>query len=421
MSHIHPGGESGDIAIRRITEAELPAWRKTVDAGFLRPAGTTEARLEHVPYAEGRFTAAYAGARVVGALRSFTTELTVPGGTPLAADALTHVAVLPSHRRRGLLTRLVGDELRAAAGRGEPVAVLVAAEPTVYGRYGFGPVTRLGGYEVDVPRCGGVRVPPEAGTVEALDPSEVREVGPVLHERFRRGQPGAVARDPRWWRVDTGGLRHPLRSPSAPLCVAHRDRSGEVTGLLLYSLEESWDGGLPDSRLVVLDLLALDATATAALWGYCLSLDWVTRVSADNLAPDDPLPLLLGNPRAARASATDCDFLWLRLLDLPEALGARTYASAGRVTLRVTDEAGYAHGHFTLETTTDGTGTCTRTETGPADLALDVSTLAPLYLGLETLPRLHAAGLVEELHPGAVKRADLMLRTPLRPWCPDGL
>ncbi|MFE5589942.1 sterol carrier protein domain-containing protein [Streptomyces sp. NPDC056549] len=75
---------------------------------------------------------------------------------------------------------------------------------------------------------------------------------------------------------------------------------------------------------------------------------------------------------------------------------------------------------FALETAGDGTGTCARVEPRRADLALDVSTLASLYLGHETAARLHAAGQIEELTPGATHRADSVFRTPLGPWCPDG-
>src|SRR5438105_12662991 len=40
-----------------------------------------------------------------GTLLSFTTELTLPGGTSLQANAVSAVTVLPTHRRRGLLTQ----------------------------------------------------------------------------------------------------------------------------------------------------------------------------------------------------------------------------------------------------------------------------------------------------------------------------
>ncbi|MFE7602330.1 sterol carrier protein domain-containing protein [Streptomyces sp. NPDC057494] len=84
------------------------------------------------------------------------------------------------------------------------------------------------------------------------------------------------------------------------------------------------------------------------------------------------------------------------------------------------DDAGHADGWFALETAGDGTGTCARVEPRRADLALDVSTLARLHLGHETAARLHAAGQIEELTPGATHRADSVFRTPLGPWCPDG-
>src|SRR5687768_12639657 len=84
-----------------------------------------------------RVLGAYDGDRVVATFRSYGMELTVPGGF-VRADAVTNVTVAPTHRRRGLLSTMMRDDLRAAAARGEPLAALVASEWPIYGRYGFG-------------------------------------------------------------------------------------------------------------------------------------------------------------------------------------------------------------------------------------------------------------------------------------------
>ncbi|NYI06944.1 GNAT family N-acetyltransferase [Allostreptomyces psammosilenae] len=410
------------VAVRYITEDEFPRWKAAVQVGFLRPPADAADRMRHVPYSPGRLLGAFDGDRCVGTARGFPSAITVPGGAVLPADAIANVAVLPTHRRRGLLTRMMRRELAGAAERGEPVAILVAAEAGVYGRFGFGPATRLSGYRIAVPRAGGIRLPEAArrGRVELVDTETAARVGPGVHDAFRRRQPGAVPRPPAWWRTDTGVLRHPLRHTPEPFRAVYRDAGGTPTGLLTYRVEEAWEGGLPASRLVVLDLVTADWTASAALWHHCLSVDWVTTVVADNVAPDDPLPLLLGDPRAARATEVDCDFLWLRILDVPAALTARRYPVPGRVVIEVEDRSGHAAGRFALESPPDGAARCDRADGERADLRLDVSVLGSLYLGGETLARLEAAGLVEELRPGALGRADPLLRTPLRPWCPDG-
>src|SRR3982751_109941 len=74
---------------------------------------------------------------VVGHAGAYSRELTVPGG-PLPAAYVTLVGVAPTHRRQGLLTRMMRRQLEdiASAGR-EPVAVLWASESAIYPRYGY--------------------------------------------------------------------------------------------------------------------------------------------------------------------------------------------------------------------------------------------------------------------------------------------
>ncbi|MET9613912.1 GNAT family N-acetyltransferase [Kitasatospora indigofera] len=423
MSSSSTGTSSGNAEVRWITADEFQAWAGTVRTGTHRPPGRGHSRLDRLPFVPGRFQGAFDGDECVGAFRSARTELAVPGGGLVAADVIADVAVLPTHRRRGLLTRMMDRELRAASGRGEPLALLVAAEPTVYGRFGFGPATRLTGYRVDVLRAGGVRLPAAAttGRLKLLPRPRAAAVGPGLYERFRRGRPGAPARPPQWWTDDTGTLWHPLRDGPDPLHVGYHDAAGRLQGLLTYRVDPRWDGNLPAAELTVLDLITTHPDAAAALWDYCLSVDWVTTVLAENLAPDDPLPLLLGNPRAARPGGLDSDFAWLRVLDLPAALAARRYSGPGRLVLEVDDPAGYAHGRFALESAPDGTAHCSPAPHESADLALGVGALGSLYLGEQTPARLHAAGLVAELRPGAVLAAELLLHTATRPWCTDGV
>src|SRR5688572_27703094 len=68
----------------------------------------------------------------------FSRRLTVPGGeVPVAA--VTLVGVLPTHRRRGLMSTLMRRQLRDLHEAGaEPVAALWASEPIIYGRFGYG-------------------------------------------------------------------------------------------------------------------------------------------------------------------------------------------------------------------------------------------------------------------------------------------
>ncbi|MFC5667977.1 GNAT family N-acetyltransferase [Kitasatospora misakiensis] len=412
----------GGIEIRAIGEDEVEAWDRALAVGFLRPHVGRATEFRRRQWEPGRMLGAVDDGRFVATFRSFDTELTVPGGAVVTADAITAVTVTSTHRRRGLLRRMMTRDLAAARERGAAVAILVAAEYNIYGRYGFGPATHGHGWNVDLLRAGGLRdglptVP--GGRIDLVDMAELRKIGPELFDRWRVTQAGAIARDELTWQRGTGEIEVPGFDWKEPFAAVHRDAGGIPTGLAVYKIDDNWDGSYPNCTLTVIDLFALDRPTATELWRFVCSVDWVRKVVVENVGPDDPLPLLLNEPRAATPHVDNADYMWLRVLDVEAAFNARTYGAPGRVVLDVDDPAGHAAGRWAIEVAPDGTGRCVRTE-DEADLALDASALGTLYLGGETLPRLALAGRVTELRPGAAAAGDLLLRTPLLAWNIDG-
>ncbi|MFE5859529.1 GNAT family N-acetyltransferase [Streptomyces virginiae] len=408
--------------VRPIAESELPAWVRTVHTGFLTTSRVTEADIaQRAKYTD--FSRTYGAfdadsGRCVAALRSFPQDLTVPGGAAVRATAVSSVGVLPTHRRQGLLTRMMAAEFAAAEARGDALATLIAAEYPIYGRYGFGPATSLVEWEIDVARTGLDRrlsAPADGGRIELVDVEELRRVGPELHERLRAGTPGAVNRDERWWSLATGLEQWSYRPFQDKFYAVYRTAAGEVAGLAVYGADDHWtDAKVPQSTVQVRDLLAVSPEAERALWRFLCSIDWVLKVRTGYRAPDSLVPDLLPDPRSARVVSA-ADFLWVRVLDVVRALGARTYEVPGVLVLEVTDGTGPAAGRYRLDA---GTGVCERTEEA-ADLRLDVAVLGSLYLGDASAVRLAALGRVTEERPGAAALADAIFRTARRPWCPD--
>ncbi|MEV7446169.1 GNAT family N-acetyltransferase [Streptomyces sp. NPDC091204] len=408
--------------VRPIAESELPDWLRTVNTGFLNTARVTDSdvaiRAKHNDFARTQGAFDSDTGRCVAAFRSFAQELTVPGGAAVASTAISNVGVLPTHRRQGLLTRMMAAEFAAAGARGDVLATLIAAEYPIYGRYGFGPATSLAEWEIDVPRTGLDRrlsAPADGGRIDLVDEAEVRQVGPELHERLRARTPGMIDRSERWWRMGTGLEQISYRPYRDKFFAVYRTAAGEVAGLVTYRADDHWtDAKVPQNTVQVHDLLALTPQAERALWQFLCSIDWVLKVRTGYRAPDDLVPQLLPDPRSARI-VTAADFLWVRVLDVVRALGARTYEAPGELVLEVTDASGPAAGRYRLDA---GTGTCERTGAA-ADLRLDVSALGALYLGDASAVRLAALGQVTEERPGAVALADAVFRTARRPWCPD--
>ncbi|MGW3283946.1 GNAT family N-acetyltransferase [Streptomyces sp. NPDC001002] len=412
---------STHVDVRPVTEAEFPDWLRAVNTGFLREpvVGEDELAARRTQFVAGRYLGAFDGDRCVATFRSFAQEVTAVGGAPVAADAVTGVTVTATHRRRGLLTRMMNQDLAAAKERGDVVATLIAAEYPIYGRYGFGPATTATEWVVDVPRTGLDRRwagPADGGRIDLVDPEEVRKIGPELHERVRRGMPGAVSRDDWWWQLRTGAVRVE-KSWTVPFFVAYRAPDGTVEGLAAYEVDDNWtDNKQPLDTATVRWLSAATPAAERALWHYLCSIDWVTRVKSGPRAPDDLLPLLLPDPRTARLT-TQADWLWVRILDVVRALEARTYEGTGSLVLEVTDPAGLTGGRYRLAASPQGASCVPTTES--AELSLDVAELAALWLGDESVARLLALGRVQEERAGAGRVADALLRTSRRPWCPD--
>ncbi|MGW4020364.1 GNAT family N-acetyltransferase [Streptomyces sp. NPDC005009] len=411
-----------DVDIRPITESEFADWQRAMNTGFLREPTLSEEILDarRAQFTPGRSTGAFDGGRCVATFRSFAQELTVVGGATVPADAVTNVTVTATHRRRGLLTRMMERDLAAAKERGDVVATLIAAEYPIYGRYGFGPATTATEWTIDVPRTGldpRRAGPQDGGRVDLVDAEDVRKLGPELHERLRRTQPGVVSRDELWWQVTTGAVRF-WPTFQEPYYAVYRSAGGEVEGMVAYTADDDWgDSKQPLNTVRVKWLTGVTPAAERALWLYLCSIDWVVKVKSGWRAPDDLLPHFLPDPRAA-AVTTQADWLWVRMLDVVRALQARTYGAAGSLVLEVADRAGLAGGRYRLEASADGTGVCVPTGES-ADLTLDVAELSVLWLGDESAVRLAALGRVREERAGAARQADALLRTSRRPWCPD--
>ncbi|MEH0419789.1 GNAT family N-acetyltransferase [Streptomyces sp. B21-083] len=417
-----------EIDIRTVNEDGLREWVRALRTGFLRSPEVTDVDLEanRGAFRPGRSLGAYDGERCVATFRSFPQELSVGGGVSVPADAISNVTVSPTHRRRGILTRMMARDLAAAKERGDVVATLIAAEYPIYGRYGFGPATSTSEWTIDVPRTGldpRWAGPADGGRIDLVDAADVRKLGPELHARLARQQPGAVSRDERWWQVNTGVVRYG-GSWDEPFYAVHRSPDGEVDGLVSYEADDKWEAKQPHDTADVNWLIAATPGAERALWQYLCSIDWITKVKTGWRAPDDLLPFFLPDPRAARLT-THADWLWVRLLDVVRALEARPYdghegGTGGRgLVLEVVDEAGFAGGRYRLEVSSQGVGSCTPGVRDAAELTLDVRELAALWLGDESAVRLVALGRVREERAGAARVADALLRTSRRPWCPD--
>jgi predicted acetyltransferase len=354
--------------------------------------------------------------RIVATAGAGSWELTVPGPATVPAATVTAVAVLPSHRRRGILTALMARQLDDVADRGEPIAVLTASESIIYGRFGYGLATWASGFKVDRRDATFARPVETTGRMVVLDADEAAKRIPDLYDHLRRRQVGELSRPAAWWADYFSDPEEDRGGASIQFYASHESDAGEPDGFVSYRVKRSWTpGGVNDGDTQVQELHGADGSVRLALWDFCLGVDLTAAVSCYNAPPDDPIRWRLADPR--RMDVTNVsDWLWARIVDVPAALTARRYRSSGRVVLDITDDfVPRNSGRYELVGGPDGAD-CRRTD-ADADLAMTVADLGALYLGGVSCTTLARAARVEELRPGALLTGDLLFVGAHAPWC----
>ena len=344
--------------------------------------------------------------------------LTVPGPgvttRDLDVDSLTTVTVAATHRRRGLLTSMMRDSLQSAKDRGLAMSVLIAAEWPIYGRFGYAPSVLDSGY-IYHPRRPFAGLPaPKPGSVRQVDAAQLVDLASEIFERARRLRAGQMDRRGSWWARALNVGFEPVGKQSH--WILHEGADGP-DGLLSWRVTREFELTGVMGAIEVPVFVAATDEAYFDLWGYLAGIDVVDEIHIDDRPLDEPIRMHLKDARALSYKHT-FDYLWARLLDVPAALAARSYAVPGRLVLDVVDNdlGEFGAGRFVL-TADEADATCEPTSEH-ADLRINQRALASAYFGGYRLHQL--AHLVEELTPGALSRADLMFSTPLPPWNQTG-
>lgn len=405
--------------IRTPSPDEFEAFMRPVWRGFGDPSPEPETLEDDRSLWEPeRSLGVLDGDEWVGCTGAFTMDVTLPGGAAVPAAGVTMVGVAVTHRRQGILSRLMDRQLDDIAAGPEPVAVLTASESLIYGRFGYGLGSRGVRRRIDVAH-GALRpeAPRAPGRCRQVTVDEARRLLPPAYDRIRSGRPGSVRRWHAWWETHLFLDRPRHRDGASALYVlVHEDADGVVDGWAAYRVKEAWPDRLPASALVVEDLEAADDAVRLDLWRTLVSVDLVTSVEQLHGPLDDPLEWALRDPRRLLTS-TLSDWLWVRVLDVPAAFAARRWGGAGAVVVEVVDERRPASGgRFAVEAGGDGSGSVTPS-TAPADLVLGPEEVGALLLGGVRPSALARVGRVVEESPGALAVADHLFRPDRTPHC----
>ncbi|HWC31357.1 MAG TPA: GNAT family N-acetyltransferase, partial [Dehalococcoidia bacterium] len=339
-------------------------------------------------------------------------DLNVGYGRQLEAQLITAVTVRGTHRRQGLLRRMMTEDLAGSKADGLAMAALTASEASIYGRFGFGVATFERSIKVDTGPRFRLRHTP-TGSVEIADRKVLLELAPGVFERVHRATPGSIVRQDAYRQRSSGTLGRDGAEDESIRCALHYDAKGEVDGYVAYKFA-GWDS--KPYTMEVIDLVAATDSGYLELWQFLGSIDMIQRITWSEAPVDDPLTWALEDPRCIE-SGENADMLWLRVLDTVKALGARHYSSDGRLVLRVSDALGLAGGAFTLSVSGGEATVAAAPEDAEADLSLDVADLGSIYLGAVCPVTLAAAGRITEHVPGAALTARLMFAVERAPHC----
>jgi predicted acetyltransferase len=391
------------ITIATPTEEQWPdMFRADARAfGFVPEPGDLEARRPIIDL--GRFRVALDGRAIVGVAGSYALDATLPGGSTVPTAGVTWVSVAATHRRQGILTRLMAACHDDADARGEVAAILFASEGGIYERFGYGIATQHRGASIDR-RAARFRadVPHDPTAVRYLEPDEAQAHGARIWEGFRRRRAGEVSRSEAWQTFLHGLWSKPSDGMSASFHLGHEQ------GYAVYRIKEKWTAHGPDHHLDVREVVATSDRAHLDLWRAIVGIDLVSTITVRSLPIDDPLPCSFTDQRVVRTTSLT-DGVWANVRDVAVCFGARSYGTADRIVVECDGRRWAIEGDA-------GGGSCRAVRARP-DLTLDHPSLGALLLGGTRPSQLAAAGRLVARSDEALRRADVFFVASPAPNC----
>ena len=400
--------------LRAISEDEHPEFHVVEGSAFGHVPTSGDQLAEDRTVTEyDRTIAVFDDGRIVATACAYSFEMTVPGGAAVPVAAVSAVSVAGTHRRQGLLTQMMQHQLDDVVARGESMAVLNASEAGIYGRFGYGLAQFFQTWQFDTIRSTFALPVRDDLRLRMVPKGEAHAVLAPIYDAWRRSRPGALTQSDAWWRCVLSDNTD-WRGGGKLLIVVCEPTDEHAGGYASYVVERDDE---PPGRwkMTVRELVSADDDVRARLWRFLLDVDLIGTVEAEAVAMDDPLRWYLRDPRQLQTIAVR-DFLFVRIVDIPAALVARSYEADGDLVLAVDDPfRPVTSGSYRI-TASAGAATCARTD-APADLALDVADLGAIYLGGVTATELARAGRITEHRPGALTEADRLFKTSVAPFC----
>ena len=397
--------------IRAVRPDEFEEFRRTMGVvfGFDPPDGNNRV-LRLLPL--DRTRCGFDDGRMISTSGAYSLEMTVPGSR-VACGGTTAVVVAPTHRRQGVLRAMMRAHLDDVKEHGEPIAALWASDSAIYGRFGYGCASICHDIEIEPDHARLSRLAPPPEPARMIDRAEALEIVPPLYDRLRMEIPGFFARSPHWWE-DRSFWDSESTGSTTNLRYAVVDGEDGPSGFASFRTKAHWDEGHGSGKVIIQDLFAATPEAWAGIWSMVASQDLVARVESGLRPSWDPIFDLLAGTR--RALTFRYDALWVRLMDVPAALTARSYSAPVDVVVGVEDPLGDLSGSYLLQADRAG-AECAPTTRDPS-VVLDLEDLSAAYMGRPRFRRWARAGRLSGA-PEALTAMDAAFAWDPEPWCPE--
>ena len=388
------------------------------------PAAPAERQLLGLPE-EQRFAADMDGSdpgTYPGIYGVFPLTLSVPGPDAgvrqVPCAGLTWVGVHPDHRRQGVLTAMLRHHFEQVHEEaGTHVSALHASEPAIYGRHGYG----LASLELEVSLGRGTTLTaPHLEDAAAAVTTHLATVSDAdVPKRHARVPPRRMPTSARW---SVTPATTPGSATSCPSTCATRSPGGcssraataTTSGSRCSAAASKWERARPAGELEVWAVVG-DPGARLALLRRLVDFDLIATVKVRTVGVDDPL--LPGSAaRGPPPTSATYDSLWVRLVDLPEALQDRAWSAPCDVVVEVVDTAApWNDGTWRIHADDDGPRPRWRGRRATADVRLPVEALGAAYLGGGNLVACSVPGSWRRGGAGAAAELWRAMRTEVAP------
>mgnify|MGYP001205459169 CR=1 FL=1 len=407
------------IELRSVTDENFVEWRKAVRQGFgIHVHPDDIARLRNDRAELDRLVAAVdtGSERIVGTGGADSYSLTVHGGAVVPMAGVAYMTTSVTHRRQGAFSGMMNQIHDEARERGDIVSGLWASQAHLYSRFDYGIGVNSYDWEID-PRFGSFSHSPisddnnSEAHVYFVDANEAAVILPGIYEQMRQQIVGSVDRNPGRWRYQLFDEER-VRDGASALFFAICEEGREQTGYVAYRMRRKGDTDM--GVLEIVEQVSLTDTAHATMWRFLLNFDLVGKITATNRPADDPLWWMLADPR--RLNRTSHDALWVRLLDIPNALESRTYNADGQIKIGLISESQPAEaGTYVIDI--DDSQASVKKTTDKPDVIMTPADLSVIYMGGAKPGPLVEAGRIDIVTTGSLAKLHSMFSTDSAPWC----